>query len=65
MHSTFLQSFSKKLLWNLISVVILFILLPFLINANVTTSLIIGLAVFLIISVIDFIVMYYQNQKNK
>ncbi len=64
MHSTFLQSFSKKLLWNLISVVILFILLPFLIKANVTTSLIIGLAVFLIISVIDFIVMYYQNQKK-
>ncbi|SCW85122.1 hypothetical protein SAMN04487970_106918 [Paenibacillus tianmuensis] len=63
MKQVLINFLKKRLVWNVLNFIILFTILPSILNVDLQTSLLVGSIVFIIVSLIEIIAMGMWGRK--
>ncbi|KEQ24806.1 MULTISPECIES: hypothetical protein [Paenibacillus] len=63
MKQVLLNFFKKRLPWNILNFIILFTILPSILNVDLQTSLMVGSIVFIVVGLIEIIAMALWGRK--
>lgn len=63
MKQVLLNFFKKRLPWNILNFIILFTILPCILNVDLQTSLMVGSIVFIVVGLIEIIAMALWGRK--
>ncbi len=64
MRQVLMDFFKKRLPWNILNFIILFVVLPSTLNVDLQTSLMVGSIVFIVVGLIEIIAMAMWRRKK-